>query len=136
MDQDKDTALPGFIDVTEDQIGSAQLLDRERVRLQALGHKGPFRTDPSRCDVWAGNTRDTAAVAQDADSELKAGRGWARSSAATETVRTQVLDLLGDGECGFGKRSRHRPPHWPQKKTRQVCVPFRAEAWRVRLALR
>ena len=72
MDQDRDTALPGLIDVTEDQLGSARRPDREKVRRQALGDKGPFRTDPSRCDVWAGNTRDTTAVAQDVDSELKA----------------------------------------------------------------
>ena len=72
MEQDQDNSLPGLIDVSEEQLASPTRPHREKVRRQALGDKGPLLADPSRCDVLDGNTRDTTAVAQDVDSELKA----------------------------------------------------------------
>ena len=71
MDHDQETSLPGLIDVTEDQLGPVAARIQDTVRRHSVSERGSFAIDPERCDIWAGNTRDTAAVAQDLASDLK-----------------------------------------------------------------
>jgi hypothetical protein len=54
----------GLKDVMLDEIGP-QTPDpevRARKTWQARAKNGPFAVDPEVCDVWAGNTRDVAAL--------------------------------------------------------------------------
>ena len=124
MEQDQDNSLPGLIDVSEEQLASPTRPHREKVRRQALGDKGPLLADPSRCDVWAGNTRDTTAVAQDVDSELKAAIEQVGQQVAV-IARISPMILSASPSIAAARNVCLRSASWTRLRTFPPAGAFR-----------